>query len=176
MSVIILLFFSLTIFSGCINTTNDDGGHNFKITLLDGSTKNLKDFRGKIVIVDFWAIWCGYCTFQMVELKKLYDHYSQGGIEILSINVELSESSDMIYDYIEDFKSQYNIELEWIIAQDDGTIWQNYMIENALPTLYIFNQEGKIHFSHIGLSFFNEIPEGFPDTTPLLKDKIDELL
>ena len=54
-----------------------------------------------------------------------------------------------------------------------------YMKEGGIPTLCIFDQQGNLHFRHVGLSFFNQIPSEWPSDQPeppLLKEKIDELI
>ena len=148
----------------------------FEFILIDGNTKNLSDYRGKIVILDMWATWCGPCTYQMDELKKTYDYYDRNDLEIISLNIDPRESSQVIYDYIEDFKNQYGIELDWIFGQDDGTVWEKYMINGGIPTLYIFDKHGQIHFRHEGVSVFSEIPAGWPEDTETLSLKIEEII
>ena len=158
------------------NNGNDIVGENFEFTLVDGTIKHLSDYRGKIVILDMWATWCGPCKTQLIELNKINEHYGKEDLEIISLNIDYRETSQDIIDFIEDFKNDYNIELDWVIGQDDGSIWEKYMISGGIPTLYIFDQKGNIHFTHEGVSFFSEVPYGYPDTTPILTSIIDELL
>jgi len=158
------------------NNGNDIVGENFEFTLVDGTIKHLSDYRGKIVILDMWATWCGPCKTQLIELNKINEHYGKEDLEIISLNIDYRETSQYIIEFIEDFKNDYDIELDWTIGQDDGSVWEEYMINGGIPTLYIFDQKGNIHFTHEGVSFFSEIPYGYPDTTPILPPIIDELL
>ena len=158
------------------NNGNDIVGENFEFTLVDGTIKHLSGYRGKIVILDMWATWCGPCKTQLIELNKINKHYGKEDLEIISLNIDYRETSQDIIDFIEDFKNDYNIELDWVIGQDDGSVWEEYMISGGIPTLYIFDQKGNIHFTHEGVSFFSEVPYGYPDTTPILTSIIDELL
>lgn len=150
MSVIILLFFGFSLITGCIDTTKDDGGHDFEVTLLDGATIHLKDYRGEVVVVDLWAISCQPCAAQMVELETLYNTYTRNDLEIISINVNPSESSKDIQNYIDSAK-EYDYDFQWIFGNDDGSIWENYKINDGIPTLYIFNKKGNIYYSAEGL-------------------------
>lgn len=174
LSLIIIIILVLPL-SGCIETTND--GEDFVFTLLDGTERHLSDYRGKVVILDMWATWCTPCQLQMIELKKVYENYSRNDLEILSIDIEQSESASLIQSFIEEFKNQLGIELNWIFGMDNGSIWRKYMTgQGAIPTLYIFDQKGNVTFTHEGVSVFSEIPPGWPDDIVKLKPKIDELL
>ena len=176
MSLVIIILL-LACLSGCDEPSNNNGtGNDFEFTKLDGSKGHLSDYRGKIVILDLWATWCGPCQTQMTELKKIYENYSRNDLEILSIDIETSETSQQVQDFIEWFKNQYDIELDWIFGMDDGSIWQEYIINGYIPTLYIFDQDGKIKFRDEGVAVYLEIPQGWPTDTTILGPKIDALL
>ncbi|PHI19375.1 alkyl hydroperoxide reductase [Lewinellaceae bacterium SD302] len=57
----------------------------------DGETVDLKDLRGKVVLVDFWASWCGPCRKENPRVKKLYDKYADKGFEILGVSLDRSK-------------------------------------------------------------------------------------
>jgi thiol-disulfide isomerase/thioredoxin len=185
MKKIKILFFILFIsfifiysISGCIESdakNESDIGEDFIFIELEGVEKNLKNYRGKIVILDMWATWCGPCGYQMLELEKLNNYYSKDIIEILSINIDPKETIKMVQDYKIEFQKN-GINLDWIFGMDSGEIWEKYKINGGIPTLYIFDQKGKIHYYHEGVSVFSEIPDGWPENTVKLKEKIDELI
>lgn len=156
------------------NNPEVDKGDNFAFTALDDSVKHLSDYRGKIVILDMWATWCSPCQYQMLDLKKAYDNYSRNELEILSINIDSREDVQQIRDFIDQF-AQYGYELNWVFGMEDDDL-DGYMPSGSIPTLCIFDQKGNLYFSHAGFSPYSEIPEGFPEDTVTLVQKIEELL
>lgn len=159
-----------------INITLTPAGEDFVFTLLDGTKNHLKDYRGKIVIIDMWATWCSPCHAVMPELKKIYDFYSREVLEIISINIDTSESSQLIQSFKEWFNNYYGIELNWIFGQDDGSISEKYMNESAIPTLAVFDQVGRLRYRKAGVHVYKEVPEGYPEDTPMLAPILDELI
>jgi thiol-disulfide isomerase/thioredoxin len=152
MLFLVFLFVVIPFFSGCteekIDTRND-----FSFTTLDGETKHLSDFYGKVIVLDCMAVNCQPCMSQMFELKKISENYSKNDVIILSIDVWVSsgETASMLQDMINAFKNQVNITLDWTFGLDDfqGTI-QNTYASAGVPTLYIFDKKGNIYYSHVG--------------------------
>lgn len=164
---LVFLFIFLSIFAGCTqknNTTSDD----FAFTTLDGETKYLSDFYGKVIVLDCMAVNCQPCMFQMFELKKISENYSKNDVTILSIDVWASsgETTSMLQDTLDAFKNQANLTLDWMFGLDDlhGTI-QNTYASAGVPTLYIFDKKGNIYYSHVGYEDYS-----------VLASKLDEVL
>lgn len=169
-----ILFFS--IFTGCLNGSEEDDLHEFVFITLDGSEIHLSDYRGKVVILDMWATWCGPCQVVMPELKKIYDTYSRDELVILSVDIDTSESNTLIKSFIEWFDENYNIELNWVFGKDDGSISEKYLKDGAIPTLAIFDQSGQLYYNEAGIHGFTEVPYGYPETIPLLAPILEELI
>jgi thiol-disulfide isomerase/thioredoxin len=172
----IILIISFSILSGCFETTEKDVGEEFIFTTLDGSEKHLRDYRGKVVILDMWATWCGPCKAVIPELKKIYDTYSRDQLEIISVDIDPRESVQKIQSFIESFEEQYEIELDWIFGIDDGNISEKYMKDDAIPTLAIFDQKGRLYYNEAGVHGFIEVPSGYPDYIPLLAPILKDLI
>ena len=119
----------------------------FALKSLDGSIIRLADLRGKIVVVDFWATWCGPCIQSFPYLQKMYDKYkNDGDIVILAVNTWESKTGQDLEDHVRDFmtKNQYTFP----VVFDQGFV-DKYGVE-GIPTKFIIDQKGMIQFKDIG--------------------------
>ena len=158
------------------NTGEEGSIEDFAFYDLNGDIKYLSDYRGKVVLLDIWAIDCKYCKYQMLELRKAYQNYSHDKLQILSINIDPKDTTQDIKDFINTY-TQYGYPLEWIFGKEKDSL-DKYMPQNAIPTLCIFDQQGHLYFSKAGLTFFSkdDIPPDWTGDKTTLKEKIDELI
>ena len=166
--IAIVIVFSFVFLSGCLDSSESFEGDEFVFTNLDGAHVRLSSYSGKVVILDLWATWCGPCHAVMLELEKIYKDYTRDELEIMSVNIDERESVEIIEEFIIEFENQYNIELNWIFGRDDGSISEKYMNEGAIPTLAVFDQKGRLHYRKAGVHVYSEIPNGYPENTPML--------
>jgi len=156
---LVFLFVFLIVFTGCTEEKSNTG-EDFSFTTLDGETKHLIDFYGKVIVLDCMAVNCQPCMFQMFELKKISENYSKNDVTILSIDVWVSsgETASMLQDTINAFKNQLNMTLDWTFGLDDlqGTI-QNTYASVGVPALYIFDKKGNIYYSHVGYEEYSSL-------------------
>ncbi len=187
--LIIGMLVTISMISGCTNSDNtnetqdndnnmngSDNGENFTFALLDGSTGELKDYRGKIIILDLWATWCTPCQYQMIELKKAYENYSRDDLEILSINVEPGEKITDIQDFM-NLYADAGYSLNWVFGNEiDNTDKYKETPTSGIPSICFFDRDGEIIYKHTGVMLYDEIPDGWQGDAALLKDKIDEFI
>lgn len=119
------------------------GAYAFKLETLDGRKVALDDYKGKVLILDFWDTWCAPCRMEIPHFIELYDQYNDMGLEILGVAFG-REGKDAVVD----FSRQYNINYPNALASRDFI--QGYGPMNSIPTTFIIDQKGNIHKKFIG--------------------------
>jgi len=111
----------------------------FHETDLKGQPLSISQFKGKVVLVDFWATWCMPCIVKLPEIQKAYDKFHDKGFEV--VGVSLDEDKDRL----EQFIKQKN--MPWP-EYFDGKRWENKLAVkygvDATPTGYLLDRNGKI--------------------------------
>ena len=118
-----------------------------KLTDLNGNKFKLSDYKGKVIIVNFWAVWCPPCKAEIPHLIKLNDKYKADGLVIIGIAID-SGKDEKIRKKAEEFTVNYPI-----INGDDSSIRKSFPPVRAVPTSLIINKEGQIFNNYQG---FNE--------------------
>jgi thiol-disulfide isomerase/thioredoxin len=110
-----------------------------RFTDIDGNEVNLKSYAGKVVLLDFWATWCGPCVAALPELKETYAKYHPKGFEVLGIS--LDKERETLQKFLKDEK------MTWP-QHFDGAGWENrhvkdYEIE-GIPTMWLIDKKGNL--------------------------------
>jgi cytochrome oxidase Cu insertion factor (SCO1/SenC/PrrC family) len=117
----------------------------FSLVDLNGKTFRLSDFRGRVVVIDFMATWCGPCRLEMSHLKVVWEKYGNV-IVLISISVDpIYDSEERLRDFVRDFPYA-----TWIWAKDTANLVRVYQV-TAIPTTIIIDQDGYIRFRYTGL-------------------------
>ena len=113
----------------------------FALQQLDGDTVHLSDFRGKVVVMEFWATWCGPCRFSTPSLDAVYRKNRDRGVQMLLINQ--GEEPDVVRKWVERrFQAP-------ILLDRDGQVGRLYGVR-GIPKLFVIDQEGRFAFVHEG--------------------------
>ncbi len=119
----------------------------FSFVDLKGREVSLKELRGKVVLLDFWASWCLPCVVATPKMKAIYQDYHGRGLEIVGINLDISrEQAEAFIDHFELPWPQY-----WDGKGYDGELVRLFRVE-AIPTLYLIDREGRIRGKWLGLA------------------------
>ena len=114
----------------------------FTLELLDGKQFQLSKTKGKVVVLDFWATWCGPCLQAMPQVDSVTREFKDRDVQLIAVN--LQESPKQITDMLERHK------LELTVALDrDGVVAERYAA-NAIPQTVIIDREGKIARLFVG--------------------------
>ncbi len=114
----------------------------FTLVDMDGVTHKLSDYRGRPVIVNFWATWCPPCREEMPSMERAWNKIKDQGIAMLAVNV--GEDEDTIFTFTGDFPASFTILLD-----TTGKITEQWPIQ-GLPTTYVVSPEGKLVYRAIG--------------------------
>ena len=128
----------------------------FALKDANGKTVHLSDYKGKVVLVDFWATWCGPCRLEIPWLKEFQNKYKDKGFEVLGISMD-----DDGWAAVKPFVNELGINYRIVIG-DDATA-QNYGGVDALPTTFVIDREGRIAKIHVGLTSKSEIENGIQE-------------
>ena len=116
-----------------------------EFTLKDetGKTVDLKKLKGKVVVVNFWATWCGPCKAEIPGMVKIYDKYKSKGLEIVGISLDQGGWDD-VRPFLQKIRVSYPVVLgNQQVADDYGGI-------SAIPTTFVVDRKGKVVEKHLG--------------------------
>lgn len=103
---------------------------------LNGATVDLSQFRGKPMIVNFWATWCGPCRFEIPMLNELHKKYSSRGLVIVGISTD-EEGASIVKPFMKELPIDYASLVKGKDTEEKfGGVW-------ALPTTIFFDKQGK---------------------------------
>ena len=108
----------------------------FQLADLDGKTQSLSQYRGKIVLVNFWATWCKPCTTEMPAMQKIYDKLRDKGFVVLAVN-ELEDEAK-VREHIATYKHTFPVLLD-----RDNTVANQFGVF-GLPVSVFIDQEGRV--------------------------------
>jgi peroxiredoxin/outer membrane lipoprotein-sorting protein len=115
----------------------------FTLTGVKGSTVSLARYKGKVVLLDFWATWCRPCRIEMPLVQKLYDEFKAKGLVVFGVN--LMEEPGQVKRFLADNGISFPILLD-----REGKVAKDYKAE-GIPTLVIVGKDGKVSSYFTGL-------------------------
>ncbi|MGJ8693665.1 MAG: TlpA family protein disulfide reductase [Thalassotalea sp.] len=117
-----------------INTTAPD----FTLKSMAGENLNLTEQRGNIIVLNFWASWCGPCRKEMPILQEFHDKYTYLGVQVWGINVEQENQAGR--DFINNIKVDFPI-----LFDAKNTLSALYQVD-AMPTTVIVDRNGQVRY------------------------------
>ena len=121
---------------------NTDIAPEFALADLDNKRHRLSEYRGKVVLVNFWASWCVPCLREMPGMQRMADSLRDQAFEILAINVAEQQHR------VQEFLNSMDISLTVLLDSDGSTLkaWQ----VRGLPTSFLIDAEGRIRYRVVG--------------------------
>ncbi len=134
----------------------------FVATVLGGGELDLSQFKGKVVVLDFWATWCAPCIRMLPSVNKLVDQYKEQPVVILGVNTNVS--ADM--EKVKRFVTERKVDAMRHVLDPGGTIGRDYAAQ-AIPLTVMIDREGIVRYVHSGFE---------PDVAASYGAKIDKLI
>lgn len=161
--VVIPIFFLLLACSGSKEQPKEKGeikkkstfieDADFTLPTLDGDMVTLSDFKGKVIILDFWATWCGPCKIEIPSFIELQTEYGDAGLQILGVSLDRGNKEEVL-----NFCDKLGV--NYPVLLDDGTVSRRFGIQ-YIPTTYIIDRDGNFIKKYTGLmgkeTFVNDI-------------------
>lgn len=119
----------------------------FALPDLDGAVVRLSDFRGKPVLVNFWATWCGPCKREMPEIEEAYAR-ANGELVVLAVNVE-GTAPDLARRLARDFRDELNLTFPIVLDSPDNAVFNQYRLK-GLPDSFFIDRDGVIRDIVVG--------------------------
>ena len=120
----------------------------FTLPTTDNKEFKLSDYRGKPVILNFWASWCGPCRYEVPAFKSFYDKYKDDGVSIIAVNTQDNPDSALAYAKADNLKFTVPVDPQGKVA--------NLYNVRGLPTTYFIDEKGIITSIKIGPFLFME--------------------
>jgi peroxiredoxin len=114
----------------------------FTLQNLTGHPLTLSSYRGKVVLLDFWATWCGPCREEIPRFVELQNQYGGRGLQILGVSMD--DSPDPVRDFYQNFKMNYPVVMG---TAKTGEMYGGVL---GLPIAFVIDQHGRIRAKHIG--------------------------
>jgi peroxiredoxin len=134
----------------------------FSLKDADGKTVHLEDYKGKVVLLDFFATWCGPCKIEIPWFMEFERKFKDKGFSVLGVSMD-DEGWEVVKPFLADLKVNYRV-----VIGNDSTA-QLYGGVDALPTTFLIDRNGKIAAVHIGLTSRKVFEDGIEQ---LLQDPV----
>jgi thiol-disulfide isomerase/thioredoxin len=116
----------------------------FTLKTIDGQEITLSELKGKAVLLDFWATWCGPCRESIPHLIQLYKTYRENGFEVIGISLDKGDAA-----VVRNFAKSMDIPYPIVMATEETA--RDYRV-TSIPTTFFIDKEGKIREKIIGFN------------------------
>jgi len=132
---------------------NADSDHplapNFTLTELSGQKLNLADYKGKVVLLDFWATWCGPCRMEIPGFIELQNRYRDQGFTVIGVDMD-KDGPEPVKEFYQELKMNYPVVLNNPSPTTDEKVDMLYGGLLGLPTAFLIGRDGRIYAKHSG--------------------------
>ena len=144
--VLVFIIMSFSVFAAKSNKKEDVKMPNIVLYDQYGKKHNIEEYKGKVVVINFWATWCGYCVQEMPEFEKVYKEFGSNKKDVIILGVagpkskENQNNVDVEKDKVISFLKKKNITYPTLM-DETGKSFDDYKVR-ALPMTYVINKDG----------------------------------
>jgi thiol-disulfide isomerase/thioredoxin len=121
---------------------------NIEMTTLEGKSVRLSDYKGKVVILNLWATWCGPCRREIPDFIEIQEDYKGRGVEVLGVTSEDERNTAAsVKEFVKDFKINYTV--VWVDMNGWAALLEP---RNSIPQTYVIDQNGQLLQRFVGYS------------------------
>jgi len=135
----------------------------FELQDMDEENKKLSDYKGKVILLNFWATWCPPCIREMPSMERLHQQVDAEGFKVIAVNQ--MEDADQVFA----FTGQLEIDPTFEILFDSTSQVSHKYAVRGLPTTYLIDKKGKIRYRAVGGREFNH-----PEVVKIINALIEE--
>lgn len=117
----------------------------WKLQDVNGKAVSLADFKGKVVILDFWATWCGPCVKEVPGFVELQKQYGPEGVVVVGVSLD-DEGPKVVKKFMEKYSVNYPV------VMYNNKVIKDYGNIQSIPTTFVIDRDGKIIFKHVGFT------------------------
>ncbi|MDQ1610348.1 MAG: hypothetical protein QOG00_279 [Pyrinomonadaceae bacterium] len=133
------------------------------LTTLDGKSLKLSDLKGKVVVLNLWATWCGPCRREIPDFIKIQEEYEGRGLEVLGVTSEDERNTaESVNQFVKEFEINYKV--VWVDAKG----WEAFLAPRySIPQTYVLGPDGNVLQKFVGYS---------PQVATMVRDIADRTL
>lgn len=136
---------------------------NFELADMDDEKIKLSDYKGKVVLLNFWATWCPPCVREMPSMERLHQQVNASDFKVIAINQ--MEDADQVFAFTGQLEVDPTFE---ILFDTNSEVSQDYAVR-GLPTTYLIDKRGNIRYRAVGGREFDH-----PEVVKIINDLINE--
>ena len=153
--ILIFVIMSFSVFAAKSNKKDDIKLPNIVLYDQYGKKHNIEEYKGKVVVINFWATWCGYCVEEMPAFEKVYKEFGSNKKDVIILGVAGPKTKqnlnnvDVEKDKIISFLNKNKITYPTLM-DETGKSFDDYKVR-ALPMTYVINKDGYLEGNHLYL-------------------------
>ncbi|HEX9021245.1 MAG TPA: TlpA disulfide reductase family protein [Nitrospirota bacterium] len=148
--LLIPVIVAMALLFGCTKSSqSDSSAPDFSLQDMAGKTVKLSDYKGKVVLLEFWATWCPPCRASVPGIEKLHEAYKDKGLAVLAVSMDEGG-----WDVVKSFMKEQGI--TYSVLQGNEEVAGKYEVR-SIPMLLILNKEGRITRRYLGFGNDEEL-------------------